>query len=204
MNELDLAHAQLQRMRAMTRYYHGRFFSDTRVVAASVLLLFVLGFWQVPEAFLLIPIVALLGANQTAFDASYLFMARRYAAALEAFLNDAMRKKVLIGSELEERYLVPLTGKNAVGVSIGGGFSWFGWMTVLYTMLGVVSSVAGVVLGWETLSGWGVVAYSGIVGVLTVSSLAVGWWWFVAGTGQRRLDEVVEATFEPSPVSART
>lgn len=203
MHELELAHAQLQRMRGMTRYYHGRFFADTRFVVIAVLLLFVVGFWEIPEAFLLIPVVALIGANQTAFDASYLFMARRYAAALEGFLNDAMRQKVLIGSELEDRYLVPLRGKNVVGVAFGGGFSWFGWMTVLYTMLGVIASVAGVVLGWETLNGWGVVAYSSTMGVLTVSSLVVGWWWFMAGTGQRRLDEVVAASFPVSPVSAR-
>lgn len=184
----------------MTRYYHGRFFADTRLVATAVLALFLVGFWAVPEVFLLIPIVALLGANQTAFDASYLFMARRYAAALERFLNDAMRKQVLIGAELEDNYLVPLSGKKAVGVSFGGRFSWFGWMTILYTVLGVVASVTGVVLGWESLSGWGEVAYPLILGALTSSSLAVGWWWFIAGTGQRRLDEVVEARFPMSPV----
>ncbi|HEX6285870.1 MAG TPA: hypothetical protein VFZ80_00155 [Acidimicrobiia bacterium] len=59
----------------MTRYYHDRFFADTRYTAFAVLTLSLIGFWGVAEAFLLIPVVALLGANQTAFDASYLFMA---------------------------------------------------------------------------------------------------------------------------------
>jgi hypothetical protein len=54
----------------VTRYHHARFFSDVRSTTVTVLALFVLGFWKVPEAFLLIPPVALLGAAQTAFDAS--------------------------------------------------------------------------------------------------------------------------------------
>lgn len=80
---------QLERMRGMTRYYHERFFTDTRFVALAVLSLLVVGWWAVPEAFLLIPVVALLGANQTAFDASYLLFARHYAQALERTINAA-------------------------------------------------------------------------------------------------------------------
>lgn len=73
MNQIDLANDQLRRMRGMTGYYHGRFFSDMRAVAVGVLALFVLGWSVAPEAFLLVPVVAILGANQAAFDSSYLF-----------------------------------------------------------------------------------------------------------------------------------
>ena len=104
MHELELAHSQLGRMRGMTRFYHQRFFADVRLTAAAVLTLLVVGAWTVPDAYLLVPVVALLGANQTAFDASYLFMARRYAAALETYINEAMRHNVLIGARIEERY----------------------------------------------------------------------------------------------------
>ena len=70
-------------MRGMTRYYHEQFFSDIRLQVLVTVALFVVGFWEVEGAFLLIPVVALYGAVQTAFDASYLIFARQYAARLE-------------------------------------------------------------------------------------------------------------------------
>ena len=188
----------------MTRYYHERFFADTRYTAASVIALLLLGFWAVPEAFLLIPVVALLGANQTAFDASYLFMARHYAAALEQEINGAMRRTILVGAELEDRYLVPLRSKRIVGVAFGSGFTWFGWMTVFYTSLGALAFLAGIWLGWDLIDGPARLAYMLTVGGLTVASLLVGWWWFVTGEGQSRLDEVIDRSFAGPSQSSRT
>lgn len=182
-------------MRGMTRYYHERFFADTRYAAFGIVALALFGFWAVPEAFLLIPVVALIGANQTAFDASYLFMARRYAAGLEEEINGGMRRTILVGAELEDRYLVPLDSRRVVGVALGSGFSWFGWMTVFYTTLGIFAFLAGAWLGWEALSGMGRVVYLLALGALTLASLVVGWWWFVKGEGQSRLDEVMERRF---------
>ena len=155
MHELELANDQLRRMRGMNRYYHQRFFSDTRAVAFAILGLFVVGFIWAPEAFLLIPVVALLGANQTAFDASYLTFSRHYAARLEEFVNGAMRRRVLVAAELEENYLFPLGVRKVVTVPIGRPFSWFSWMTILYTLLGLMASGAAIALGWETLAAAG-------------------------------------------------
>jgi hypothetical protein len=194
-NELELAHDQLTRMRGMTRYYHDRFFADTRHIVLGVIALTLLGFWAVPEAFLLIPVVALLGANQTAFDASYLFMARRYAAALEQEINGAMRRSILVGAELEDRYLVPLDSKRAVGVAFGNGFTWFGWMTVLYTSLGILAFSSGIWLGWDLIEGTARLVYLMALSGLTLASLLVGWWWFVTGEGQSRLDDVIDRRF---------
>lgn len=179
----------------MTRYYHTRFFADTRYTAIGVIALLVIGSWSVPEAFLLVPVVALLGANQTAFDASYLFMARRYAAALEDEINRAMRRRILVGAELEDRYLVPLDSKKLVGVAFGRDFSWFGWMTVLYTILGILAYVAGIWLAWDVLDGAGRILYFVSLGAVTAVSVTVGWWWFVSGAGDARLVEVLETRF---------
>lgn len=195
MTELELAHTQLQRMRGMTRYYHERFFTDTRYTAFGVIALLLIGFWDIPEAFLLVPLVALIGANQTAFDASYLFMARRYAAALEAEINSAMRRKILVGADLEDRYLVPLQGRRFVGVAFGAGFSWFGWMTVFYTLLGVSVSAWALLLAFDEVELSIAFGYLTVLAILAFGSLIVGWWWFVSGTGQRRLDEVIETQF---------
>jgi hypothetical protein len=69
-------------------------------------------------------------------------------------------------------------------------------MTILYTMLGVLSAGAALALGWHALraagDGW-VVFYLGALGGIFVASLAVGWWWFLSGVGERRLRAVFEA-----------
>lgn len=196
--EIDLAHEQLKRMRGMTRYYHDRFFSNVRYVTTAAIALFILGFWAVPEAFLLVPVVALIGGNQTAFDASYLYFARHYAAELEIEVNQSLRRRILVGAELENRYLFPLSRAKVVAVGKGADFTWFGWMTLLYTALGILAFAAGMTLGWATLAeagtGWQIF-YLGGVGALTLGSVVSGWWWFVTGTGERRLREVLETRF---------
>lgn len=197
-DEMRLAAAQLNRMRGMTRYYHARFFSDVRFSAVAFLALFVLGFWDIPEAFLLIPPVAILGAAQTAFDASYLIFARHYAASLEQYLNGATGRRLLVAARLEDRYLFPLHTGKIVTAAFGSGFSWFGFMTLLYTGAGVAATGFGLALGWDALqdagTGW-VVAYVVTIGVALVTTLGVGLWWFVGGVGERRLEHVLENDF---------
>lgn len=185
-------------MRGMTRYYHARFFSDIRNTTLLVLGLFIIGWAGIDEAFLLVPIAVLLGGNQTAFDASYLHFARHYSARLEADLNAGVRRKVLVGSDLEDRYLYPLEERKLVTAHLGSGFSWFGWMTLLYTLSGALAFGAGVALGWPVLvsagSGWQAF-YLIAVGVIAVASVVMGGWWFVSGAGERRLRDVLEAEF---------
>ena len=198
MDRMSLASEQLRRMRGMTRYYHERFFADIRNTTLLVVGLLLIGWAGIEEAFLLIPVVALLGANQTAFDASYLHFARHYAARLESHLNEALGKKILVGAELEDSYLYPLNRRKLVTAHLGPGFSWFGWMTLLYTLTGALAFGVGIALGWPVLvaahTGW-LIFYVAAVGVMAIASLAIGAWWFVSGTGERRLREVLESEF---------
>lgn len=199
MDQIDVAHEQLRRMRGMVGYYHQRFFSDMRAVAVGVLSLLILGWSVTPEAFLLIPVVAVLGANQAAFDSSYLIFARHYASELESFLNRSLGGRILVAAEMENVYLFPLNDAKLVTIPLGArgdsspGFSWFAWMTSLYTILGVLATCAGVALGWHTLTaagrGW-TVSYVVALGGLIVASLALGWWWFVRGVGEDKLRAV--------------
>lgn len=198
MDRTKLVAAQLGRMRGMTRYYHERFFADVRHTTLVSVALFVIGWWGVPEAFLLVPPVALIGANQTAFDASYLHFARHYAASLESDLNTMVGRKVLVGADLEDRYLYPLNEKKIVTAHLGSGFSWFGWMTILYSASGALAFMAGFALGVPTLTEAGstwTVSYLVVLGVFLLGSLAVGGWWFVTGVGESRLREVLDAEF---------
>jgi hypothetical protein len=193
-----LAATQLARMRGMTRYYHQRFFADIRFSTIAVLVLLVLGWWEVPEAFLLVPVAALLGAASTAFDASYLIFARQYAARLEGLLNEAAGREVLVASELETAYLFPLDERKIVVAGLGRSFTWFGFMTLFFTALGAASFGFGLALGWSSLRGHGdawTIAYLAVLGGLTLAALLVGIWWFPGGEGERRLREVLDRSF---------
>ena len=193
-----LAAAQLGRMRGMTRYYHQLFFSDVRFTSVAFLGLFVLGFWGVPEAFLLIPPLAILGGAQTAFDASYLLFARHYAARLEGYLNQASGERILIAAQLEDRYLFPLSERKIVTARLGRGFTWFGFMTLLYTGVGIAAGVFALALGWETLrtaGGAWPAAYLVTLGLALVATLGAGLWWFVGGAGERRLEAILDQDF---------
>jgi hypothetical protein len=195
MDATSLAAAQLRRMRGMNRYYHERFFADVRFVTVGVTALFVIGWWSVPLAFLLIPPLTLIGAAQTAFDASYLIFSRHYAERLERYLNQQVESTVLIAHELENEYLFPLSSRKIVTAALDGSFSWFGFMTLFYTALGVLAFGFGLALGWPHLidagTAW-VVAYLASLGTSGIVALVVGWWWFVAGVGERRLSKILD------------
>lgn len=200
-----LASQQLRRMRGMNRFYHQRFFADVRFVTIAIVALLLLGAAQTELAYLLIPPVALLGAAQTAFDASYLIFSRHYAAALERYLNETVGARVLVAHEMEDRYLFPLGARKVVTVAPGRDFTWFGFVTVLYTTMGMAASAFGLALGWRWLLDRGdlwAVSYLGTMGLAVVAALGVGWWWFVAGTGERRLETALEHLgTDPTPVS---
>ncbi len=195
---VKIAAEQLGRMRGMTRFYHERFFSDIRVQVVLTVVLFIVGFWEVEGAFLLIPVVALYGAVQTAFDASYLIFARQYAARLEGFLNAQLDSPVLVAAELEKDYLFPLDETKVVTAGFGRGFTYFGFVTFFFTALGVLTYVFGLVLGLSFLDRAGDLwapSYFISLGALTIAALGVGWWWFVGGEGERRLRKILDARF---------
>lgn len=185
-DHLTLLHHQLVRMRSMDATYHRRFFGDVRYVTVLVLGLFVVA-WTIDQAFLLlIPFVALIGACQTAFDASYLIFARRYAAALERRINSLAGSELLVGHRLEDAYLFHL------GRDRGAGFTWFGFMTTFYTLLGVGAYAVGLIGGLEHLDQSVVPLYLvGLLG-LTAFALVVGIWWFVSGKGDDRLAAILD------------
>ncbi len=194
-DSLRIATQQLSRMRGMNRFYHERFFADVRFTTIAVIALFVAGAWVGPIAFLLIPPIALLGAVQTAFDASYLIFARHYSATLERKINEATKSRVLVAHEIEDSYLFPLDETKIVTATMGSGFSWFGFVTLFYTALGILAFGFGLTLGWDLLLDSGAAwtaAYLGSLGLLSMAGLITGLWWFVGGTGEQRLKTALE------------
>lgn len=192
---LRLAKAQLSRMRGMTVEYHRRFFGDIRFAVVTIGALFVVGFWEVPAAFLLVPVIALYTAVQTAFDASYLIFARQYAARLERYLNDRVGETIHVGAAMEDAYLFPLDVRKVVTAAPGRGFSWFGFVTLFHTALGLGAAGFGMALGYANYlqfqpGPWDGVYFTTII-ALGIAALSVGLWWFVGGEGERRLREAL-------------
>lgn len=198
--DVELAARQLARMRGMDAAYHRRFFGDVRFTLVLVLALFAGGLELDRRLYLAIPFVALLGATQTAFDASYLVFSRHYATRLERYLNRRMGRDVLVAHRLEEAYLFPLDARKIVTLAGGSGFTWFGFMTGFITLLGIGAYATGLVLSLDVLTDRGSVMLAGIyLGVLfglTILALVVGAWWFVGGEGERRLSTVLDDAFE--------
>jgi len=175
----------------MTVEYHRRFFGDIRFAVVAISALLVIGFWEVAAAFLLVPVVALYTGVQTAFDASYLIFARQYAARLERYLNASTGASIHVGAAMEDAYLFPLDVRKVVTAAAGSGFSWFGFVTLFHTCLGIAAAGFGVALGYANLlrfesAGW-TIAYLVVLGALGVAALVAGVWWFVGGEGERRL-----------------
>jgi hypothetical protein len=199
-----IAAQQLGRMRGMTGMYHRRFFFDINITTVLVLALLLIGWWSVPEAFLLVPVVALIGAVQTAFDASYLIFARTYAARLELSINSTIGDDILVAAELENVYLFPLKTAKIVTIPLDGSFTWFGFVTVFYTVIGIASFGFGLALGWDVLrSGPPALGTTYLVVMLglAVTALIAGGWWFIGGEGERRLNSVLDDRMGPSTAS---
>ena len=185
---------QLGRMRGMTALHHRRFLADVWLTLLTWLGLFVAGDLGTGRVFVALPFVALFGAVLTAFDASYLIFARHYAAALERYLNRGLGETVLVAAELEDAYLFRLRDRKVV--TIGRHFTWFGFVTAFFTLLGVGGYALGVQLGLEALDGQPATGlFLGALAALTAAALGTGLWWFVAGTGERRLTGILDARF---------
>jgi hypothetical protein len=192
----QLAAAQLQRMRGMNAAYHNRFFGDTRFTLMAELALLAGGLAIDTRLYLAVPVVALMGAVATAFDASYLIFSRQYATRLEQYLNREVGADVLIAHRLESVYLFPLDSKKIVTLPVGTPYTWFGFMTFFYTATGIGAYLVGLVASWDVLTGWApgwfAIGYLVSLGAMTALSLIVGWRWFVGGEGERRLKAILD------------
>lgn len=199
---LRLLESQLARMRGMNALYHRLFFRDVRFTTILVLGAIVAArIVDDPGILLVVPFIALIGACQTAFDASYLIFSRHYAQAIERRINASVDDEVLVGHRLENDYLFPLDRPKIVTVAGGDGFSWFGFMTVLYTLLGIGAYAVGLIGGLSALDSSAVPIYLVSLLGLTAFALVVGIWWFVAGTGERRLAAILEPWSERTTVA---
>lgn len=193
-----VAAGQLHRMRGMTAMYHRRFYNDVWLTAGLYLGVWTAGHLGAEPVFAALPFITLFGAVITAFDASYLIFSRHYAARLERYLDHRAGGGILVAAALEDAYLFPLGVRKVVTIAAGPGFTWFGWVTAFFTFLGAVGYALGLVLAVQHLSAPAIAWLLAALVPPTIGSLAVGLWWFVAGTGERRLEDALDRGFMPA------
>jgi hypothetical protein len=139
-------------------------------------------------------------SGQRRLDASYLIFSRHYATRLERLVNRELGRDVLVAHRMEDSYLFPLDRPKMVTLTVAGGhFTWFGFMTALYTAAGIGVYATGLtlaldVIGTEVSIRAGVL-YLIVLAVATIGALVTGAWWFAAGEGERRLRTVLDDAF---------
>ncbi len=190
--KMQVAVQQLARMRGMTAMYHRQFFSDVRFTLVVGIGIVVVAVVYDRRLIAFLPIIALIGAAQTAFDASYLIFARHYARSLEGYVNRALKEDILVAAQLEDAYLFPLDRPKLVSLPLSGGLTWFGLMTALYTVFGVGFFVVGMILAYDTLPARWNVVYLGVMALLTASTVVAGRQWFWRGEGEARLRAILD------------
>jgi hypothetical protein len=188
MEKITIYKEQLSRMRSMNKYYHDQFLIDVRVlfVLNTVFIYLSLGN---PNALYLIPLISLFGSVILSFHAYFLIFSRQYTQFIEKRINNEYNEDILIAHELENEYFFPINQKKIVVAVLNKGFTWFSFVTLFITFYGVST------YSWSVMQmfnkGMNIYFIYFILSI-TFVTLSVGFWWFLSGTGEKRLERVFE------------
>ncbi len=188
MDELNFTHDQLKRMRSMNKFYHHQFLIDVRIFFILGLIALIFALFNAKIAYVL-PFLSLFGSVILAFHAYYLIFSRHYSEYLEKNINKITKSQVFITHELENRYFFPINDKKIVVAKIGKDFSWFSFVTLFITLYGLILYIFGMINIYNVFNDTD--TFYGIL-ILTVVTFAIGYWWFVNNTGEKRLREVYD------------
>ena len=188
MEKITIYKDQLSRMRSMNRYYHDQFLIDVRVlfILNTVFIFLSLGN---SNALYLIPLISLFGSVILSFHAYFLIFSRQYTQFIEKRINNEYDEDILIAHKLENEYFFPINQKKIVVAVLNKGFTWFSFVTLFITAYGI-----GIFLfsSYQIyIKNLGLAYFYFIISLLLVT-LFIGVWWFVSGTGEKRLKKVFE------------
>tara|TARA_Y100000741_G_scaffold310855_1_gene254721 strand:+ start:313 stop:888 length:576 start_codon:yes stop_codon:yes gene_type:complete len=188
MEKITIYKEQLSRMRSMNRYYHDQFLIDVRVlfVLNTVFIYLSLGN---PNALYLIPLISLFGSVILSFHAYFLIFSRQYTQFIEKRINNEYSEDILIAHELENEYFFPINQKKIVVAVLNKGFTWFSFVTLFITFYGVST------YSWSIMQMFNKgmnIYFIYFILFITFVTLSVGFWWFLSGTGEKRLERVFE------------
>ena len=188
MDEITILNNQLSRMRSMNKYYHDQFLFDVRILFFFTIIFHYLALTN-NMAYMLIPFISLFGSVLLAFHAHYLIFSRNYSEFIEIKMNKIIGNDVLIAHKLENKYLFPINDKNIVVAKLGSVFTWFGFVTLFITFIGISSYVYSIVRLLNTDINTN---YYVFIGLITLITLIIGIWWFLLGNGEKRLEKVFD------------
>ena len=186
MDEITILNNQLSRMRSMNKYYHDQFLFDVRILFFFTIIFHYLALTN-NTAYMLIPFVSLFGSVLLSFHAHYLIFSRNYSEFIEIKLNNILGNDVLIAHKLENSYLFPIKDRKIVVAKLGSEFSWFGYVTLFITFIGISSYVYSIVSLLNTQIS---LYYYLFIALITLITLIIGIWWFLLGNGEKRLEKV--------------
>ena len=186
MDEITILNNQLSRMRSMNKYYHDQFLFDVRILFFFTIIFHYLALTN-NTAYMLIPFISLFGSVLLAFHAHYLIFSRNYSEFIEIKINNILGIDVLIAHKLENSYLFPIKDRKIVVAKLGSDFSWFGYVTLFITFIGISSYIYSIVSLLNTeISQY----YYLFIALITLITLIIGIWWFLLGNGEKRLEKV--------------
>ena len=188
MDEITILNNQLSRMRSMNKYYHDQFLFDVRILFFFTIIFHYLALTN-NMAYMLIPFISLFGSVLLAFHAHYLIFSRNYSEFIEIKMNKILGNDVLIAHKLENKYLFPINDRKIVVAKLGSEFTWFGFVTLFITFIGISSYVYSIVrlLNTDINSNYYI-----FIGLITLITLIIGIWWFLLGNGENRLEKVFD------------
>ena len=121
------------------------------------------------------------------FHAYFLIFSRHYSEFIEKRINSEYDESVLIAHELENDYFFPTQDRKIVVAVLNKGFTWFSFVTLFITLYGIISYIWSMV---QIVNNDLNMMYIYLVSTITLITLVIGYWWFVSGTGEKRLEKV--------------
>ena len=188
MEKITIYKEQLSRMRSMNKYYHDQFLIDVRVLFVLNTVFIYLSLGNL-NALYLIPLISLFGSVILSFHAYFLIFSRQYTQFIEKRINNEYSEDILIAHELENEYFFPINQKKIVVAVLNKGFTWFSFVTLFITFYGVST------YSWSIMQMFNKgmnIYFIYFILFITFVTLSVGFWWFLSGTGEKRLERVFE------------
>ena len=186
MEKITLYKEQLSRMRSMNRYYHDQFLLDVRILFILNTVFIFLSLIN-KNALYLIPLISVFGSVLLSFHAYFLIFSRHYSEFIEKRINSEYDENILIAHELENDYFFPTQDRKIVVAVLNKGFTWFSFVTLFITLYGISSYIWAMS---QILNNDLNMMYIYLVSTVTFITLVIGYWWFVSGTGEKRLEKV--------------
>ena len=185
MEKITLYKEQLSRMRSMNRYYHDQFLLDVRILFIFNTVFIFLSLNN-KNALYLIPLISLFGSVLLSFHAYFLIFSRHYSEFIEKKINSEYDEDVLIAHELENDYFFPTQERKIVVAVLNKGFTWFSFVTLFITLYGISSFIWSMIQIYNNDLN---MIYIYLVSTITFITLVIGYWWFVSGTGEKKIRE---------------